>query len=82
MIDARDAYLNDSTFSTLVDMMYQMLKEGQASVVDLRAAAMFAATKYAMENPAAIHLKDYCHCVGKIEVSAIGQCMRCWKEVK
>lgn len=56
MIDARDAYLNDPQFATLVDMMYKMMKDNQASVIELVAAARFAATKYAMENPGVIRI--------------------------
>ena len=54
MIDAREAYLNDPQFHQLVNMMYQMMKDNQASVIELVAAAKFAATKYAMKNPQAI----------------------------
>lgn len=55
-MDARERYLNDPIFHNLVDMMYNLIRDNEASITELRQAVVFAATKYAMENPAAIFM--------------------------
>ena len=55
-MDAREKYLNDPVFHTLVDTIYNWIRENHTTPTELREAVMFASTKYAMENPQAIKM--------------------------
>jgi len=51
-------YHNDPEFHTLVNILYDFLYKGRFSIVELKAAAIFAANKFAMEQGPKIHHRE------------------------